>query len=52
MWRVCHEVIPAILQLYQGHVVTLLLQTMGLGMSMELKIGLSVDAPNALKVIR
>jgi trehalose utilization protein len=52
MKRVGHEIIQGILQLHQGHDVTLLLRTMGLGLSMKLKIREAIDEGNTPKISR
>jgi hypothetical protein len=52
MRKISYEVIQKKLQLHERHGVPLLLRTMRLGMSLNLKIRQTIDEANALEIIR
>jgi cystathionine beta-lyase/cystathionine gamma-synthase len=51
MRRITHEVVQKILPLHERHVVPLRQGAIRLGVGMELEISLTIDEPNALKII-
>jgi hypothetical protein len=52
MRGISDAVVQKTLQLYERHVVSLLLCTVGIGRSMKLKVRQTIDEVNTLKVIR